>query len=269
MLTRLAVLMLSSALLLAACTGPQGPAGPDGTNGTNGTNGTTGDKGDTGTPGTPGATGPKGDTGTPGTLGTPGTPGTPGAPGTPGTPGGKGDPGPVGPVGPGFTGAVYSDWKAVTSANFTGTIEKAPIYACLYEGGLESNSKLTEAAYRNGIILVYQKRPERPTYYAERIRPVPFSDDHVKASFTLTTYLSVYLEVSYSFLKDSSECEGPLSTEDLRSNILYRYVLIPVPSAKSKLAPSSLSTSLERAKAWYGLNDLSYESVKQRFGLKD
>jgi len=52
---------------------------------------------------------------------------------------------------------------------------------------------------------------------------------------------------------------------------MYRYVLIPVLSAtpKSKPTLSSLSTPLERARAWYGLNDLSYASVKQRFGLRD
>jgi len=256
MLTRLAVLTLSCALLLAACTGPQGPAGPDGTNGTNGTNGTdgvTGAKGDAGAPGTDGATGPKGDKGDPG---------------APGTPGGKGDPGPVGPPGPGFTGAVYSDWKAATSARLAGAFIDKPIYTCEYEGTLESNSKLTEADYRNGIILMYQKHPPSPPF-DERIRPVPFSDSVVKASSELTSNLTVYYEETYYFIKDINDCAKPANTGAFLSSTLYRYVLIPVPSAKSKLAPSSLSTPLERAGAWYGLNDLSYESVKQRFGLKD
>jgi len=69
---------------------------------------------------------------------------------------------------------------------------------------------------------------------------------------------------------------APSSLDDCKklnslSRHRFRYVLIPVPEAtpKSKPTSSSLSTPLERAQAWYGLFDLSYASVKARFGLKD
>ena len=255
---RLAVLMLSSALLLAACTGPQGPAGTDGTNGINGAKG---DKGDTGTPGTTGTTGPKGDTGTPGT---PGTPGAPGDKGDPGTPGGKGDPGPVGPVGPSFAGAVYSDWKAATSPSLVNFSRGS----CNYQGFLEDNSKLAEPNYRNGIILIYQKNSG---FTDSNIKSIPYSDAD---NYSFTVIDANKLIVNYTFTSStytSAAACSPATTAEAFFNKSYRYVLIPVPSAapKSKFAPSSLTTPLERAGAWYGLLDLSYASVKARLGLKD
>ena len=50
---------------------------------------------------------------------------------------------------------------------------------------------------------------------------------------------------------------------------IFRYVLIPAPSIKTQTATSGLTAPLERARAWYGLNDLSYASVAQRFGLEN
>ncbi len=51
--------------------------------------------------------------------------------------------------------------------------------------------------------------------------------------------------------------------------VKFRYVLIPVPAATpgAALSASSLHSNLEKARAWYGLNDLSYASVTRRFGL--
>ena len=115
---------------------------------------------------------------------------------------------------------------------------------------------------------MYQKRPASPPF-DERIRPVPFSDSVSKASFELTSNLTVYYEETFFSLKDINDCTKPADISAFLSSTLYRYVLIPVPTAKSRPAPSSLSTPLERAGAWYSLNDLSYETVKQRFGLKD
>ena len=259
MLTRLAVLTLSCALLLTACTGPQGPAGPDGTNGTNGA---TGAKGDTGTPGAPGAIGAKGD---PGSAGTPGTPGTPGGKGDPGAPGGKGDPGPVGPVGPGFAGAVYSDWNAATSPSLVNFSRGS----CNYQGFLEDNSKLAEPNYRNGIILIYQKNSG---FTDSNIKSIPYSDADNSYSFTLldTNKLIVNYSFTSSTYTSAAACL-PAATAEAFFNKSYRYVLIPVPSAAPnlELAPSSVFSPLEQAKTWYGLFDLSYTSVKRRLGLKD
>ena len=118
-MSRTTLALLSAALLLSACAGPQGPSGPVGMEGPKGS------QGDLGVPGTPG---------------------------TPGIPGGQGNPGPVGPPGPGFTGAMYSNWKTSITSRFDNFSENS----CVYSGTLEGNDKLLEPAYQNGIILIYQ-----------------------------------------------------------------------------------------------------------------
>jgi len=261
MLTRLAVLTLSSALLLAACTGPQGPAGTDGTNGTKG------DTGVLGTPGTPGATGGKGDTGAPGTSGAPGTPGVPGNPGTPGTPGapgGKGDPGPVGPPGPGFLGTVFSDWVFL-NPSINSTFDTST-KTCTFTGSFSNVDELSQPRYNNGLILIYGS-----FFSISNQFPIPGGDNlSFKWSFIVLKDHSILVETEYSNILYTSvaSCGTPTS---FFSAFKFRYVIVPMPEAtpKSKPNSSSLATPLERAKAWYGLNNLSYASVKQHFGLKD
>jgi len=174
----------------------------------------------------------------------PGTPGTPGAPG------------------PGFTGVVYSDWEAIT--NFSGG--GYALNTCESNGILKENDKLLNAAYLNGIILAYQKD------YADNIYSIPRSDSFQRYQiFILAGSKQLWVtfsQTSPSYTKPE-DCELPAKTTAFKAPNVYRYVLIPLPSAKSKGISSSLTTPLERAKAWYGLNDLSYASVKQRFDLKD
>lgn len=97
---RLACSLLTTALLLSACTGAQGPLGPEGAQGTQGATGQAGAVGQTGTDGTTGPAGQTGATGAPGSQGTPGTNGSNGTPGPSGTPGAPGPTGPTGPQGP-------------------------------------------------------------------------------------------------------------------------------------------------------------------------
>jgi Collagen triple helix repeat (20 copies) len=77
--------LLTAALLLTACTGPQGAQGLTGVGGP---------------PGATGTPGPPGNPGAPGTNGTNGAPGPQGTPGSNGPQGPKGDPGAAGPQGP-------------------------------------------------------------------------------------------------------------------------------------------------------------------------
>lgn len=79
------ILVLSLALLIAACEGPAGPQGDQGP------------QGDPGLPGLPG---------NPGLPGVQGIQGEPGLPGNPGLPGVQGPEGPQGPAGPSVAAAV-------------------------------------------------------------------------------------------------------------------------------------------------------------------
>jgi hypothetical protein len=237
-MSRTILALLTAALLLSACgsengTGPAGAQGP---------------------PGPQGATGPAGPQGPPGSAS-----GSPGTPGPQGPPGGSGNPGPVGPAGPGFTGAVYSAWEAITP--------KLPVYSpfyCAYVGQFQDNAKLLESAYLNGIILVYQKDE------GGNMLVLPYSNSYSQ----IQTYVlkdSKAIGVTYydtsTNPKKTSDCPLGGGIFPFRAPNVFRYVLIPVPAAASKLSLPGLATPLERAKAWYGLNDLSYASVKWRFGL--
>lgn len=110
---RLSFLVLSAALLLAACgqgqpgpKGEQGPAGPQGARGAQGPAGPPGAVGPKGDQGPPGPQGPKGEQGPAGPqgqrgdLGQAGPPGPPGPQGPPGEKGDKGEQGQAGPPGP-------------------------------------------------------------------------------------------------------------------------------------------------------------------------
>jgi len=171
---------------------------------------------------------------------------------------------------------VYSDWKAATPINTKAFSDNT----CNYLGVLEENIKLSETAYQNGVILIYQKTPAISSIdytFPESIRSIPFSSANTpftgaydSYSFILTSRLFLnFSRRDTTSYKKFDDCEKPANAAAFLKDVVYRYVLIPVPSAKSKPTFSSLSTPLERAQAWYGLNDLSYASVKQRFGLKD
>ncbi len=134
---------------------------------------------------------------------------------------------------------------------------------CENRADLEPNDKLKEAAYQNGLIMVYLKNTLIPLIW-----PLPLATDFGPLAFTYADPDN-FLQISWTSGQSTGDCALKLTFYD--DSYLYRYVLIPAPSAtpKSKLAPSSALTDLEKARAWYGLNDLSYASVKQRFGLKD
>ena len=119
-MSRIIFSLLTAALLLTACTGPQGPAGPDGAQGIQGTTGQTGAAGQNGADGKAGATGPAGQTGATGSQGSSGTNGTPGTNGTNGAPGSPGPTGPTGPQGPTGNANVqqYSFGASATGASF-------------------------------------------------------------------------------------------------------------------------------------------------------
>ena len=238
-MSRTMLALLSAALLLSACAGPQGPIGPAGTEGAKGV------QGDLGSPGIPGAAGPKGEPGTSGTQGTPGN---------------QGAPGPAGPRGPGLTGAVYSDWKAASTARLDNYSENS----CVYSGTLDGDDKLLESAYQNGIILIYQ-------LINDKIFSVPSSSDFEDYRFEIkvgTNEIKIDYSITLPVFKKLADCKDPLNTNAFSSS-KYRYVLIPVPTALSKLTLSSSATPLEWASAWYGLSDLSYASVAQRFGMNN
>ncbi|WP_293914157.1 collagen-like protein [Deinococcus sp.] len=247
--------LLTAALLLSACTTSPGPESAQGAPGPTGATGAAGSPGAAGTPGTNGTNGAAGNTGSAGSAGAPGSQGPSGPTGPQGTPG---------TPGPGFTGAVFSDWEKVTIGGVT-LFNKD---TCTYIAQMKPNDKFKEASYRNGIILAYMKEPAfgiPPVVFPEVIYSVPYSDRNEEFSLRIMNDINILYGVSpYS---DGLKCPKPSTALPFIKNF-FRYVLIPAPGA-AIVSPLSLMTPLEKARAWYGLSDLSYDSVARRFGLNN
>ena len=187
------------------------------------------------------------------------------------TPGPKGDTGATGPAGmtgapgPGFTGTVFSDWRAATP---NGGAQFSSDKVCGVFGSLDNIKELSEARYSGGIVLVYAQSVN-PLFPAQLVLPgqLNVGTSVSDVSFNST---SVALTVSIKSPSFATISDCPKSAPYF-FGYRFRYVLIPVPVATPGAALSllGLHSNLEKARAWYGLNDLSYASVASRFALHD
>lgn len=190
------------------------------------------------------------------------------------TPGPKGDTGATGPAGtpgvpgPGLTGTVFSDWLTVTPINGA---QFSSDKICGIFGTLNTIKELLEARYQNGIALVYA-RSSLMSVSRQYLLPGQLDIDVSISQVRLNAdYITLTMELKSKSYLTINDCPKAAQVASYFSDYKFRYVLIPVPatSAAATLNTSSLHSDLEKARTWYGLNDLSYASVARRFGLHD
>ena len=246
--------IISVALILGGCKGPQGDVGPAGVSGTAGKNGT---NGTTGTAGSTGATGATGDTGATGTTGATGAGGDTGATGT------KGDPGSL--------TLVYSDWKLlnkfVKNADLSNTFQyldnTSNNYSALVPNGL-SVSLFRDYGYHTvtngsgdlvGFLYTYYKITENfvdvvfPGSYTRE--PVNVTTNSFGGNSSVPALSSnVYFYFNKSTFTDKSDFAKEITDRKPSARLLF----LPLALKKGRMAHVDMS---------------NYEEVKRTFNLRD
>ena len=246
--------IVSFALLLGGCKGPQGDVGPAGVSGTAGKNGT---NGTTGTAGSTGSTGATGDTGATGTTGATGAGGDTGATGA------KGEPGSL--------TLVYSEWKLlnkfVKNPDLTNSYSYTDATGVSLSGLTPTGSSISlfrDFGYHTvtngsgdilGFLYTYYKITENSI---DVIFPVNYTREPVNIFTTTFGGLSASTTLSSSFdfrfNKNTFTDKSDLAKEitDRKPNV--RLVFLPLSLKKGRMAYVDMN---------------NYEEVKRAYNLRD